>query len=131
MYQKWFLSHVYILSRIGRLETRYVIVVEMLSHSLKQWLSTWWGRQGQPRWAQVPAVHLSDQKECGARPYLRVGSGGEGILLEIPACLRPSKGKQLFYFVSTSMAAAFGIIFTFCSLELSYPAVIAVFSIAL
>jgi len=29
------------------------------------------------------------------RPHLRVGSGGEGILLEIPVYLRPSESKQL------------------------------------
>ena len=53
------------------------------------------GRQGQPRGAQVHALHLSDWKKWGQdpplpRPHLRVGSGGTGILLEIPANLRPS-----------------------------------------
>ena len=42
------------------------------------------GRQGQPRGAQVYAVHLSDWKGCSQdpplpRPRVRVGSGGEGI----------------------------------------------------
>jgi len=42
----------------------------------------------------------------------KVGSGGRGILLEIPVCLRYSKGKQIFFFsfVSVSMAAVFGLI---------------------
>jgi len=39
-------------------------------------------------WSQDPSL---------PRPHLRVGSGSEGVLLEIPACLRPSKGKQLFF----------------------------------
>ena len=42
-------------------------------------------------------------------PHLRVGSGGEGISLEIPTHLRSSKGKQIFFSV-VSMAAAFGLI---------------------
>ena len=59
------------------------------------------GRQGQPRGAQVYAMQLSDWKGWSQDPplpslHLRVGSGGEGVLLEIPAYLRPSKGKQLF-----------------------------------
>ena len=42
------------------------------------------GRQGQPRGAQVLAMHLSDWKGCSQdpplpRPHLRVSSGGEGI----------------------------------------------------
>ena len=48
-------------------------------------------------------MHLSDRKEWSQdpplpRPHLRVGSGGNGILLEISAYLRPSKGKQHFSF---------------------------------
>jgi len=59
------------------------------------------GRQGQPRGAQVQAMYLSDWKGWSQdsplpRPHLRASSGGEGVLLEIPACLGPSKGKQLF-----------------------------------
>jgi len=49
----------------------------------------------------VQAVQLSDWKEwsqeCLPRPHLRVGQGGKGILLEIPAYLRFSKGKQFFF----------------------------------
>ena len=94
------------------------------------------GRQGRPREAQVHAMHLSDWKEWSQdpplpRPHSMAGSGGRGILLEIPAYLGPSKGKQLFSFVSVSMAAAFGLILTCCSLGLCHPAIIAVFSIAL
>ena len=56
------------------------------------------GRQGQPRGAQVQATYLSDRKGWSqdpppSRPHLRVGSGGEGVLLEIPAYLRLSEGK--------------------------------------
>jgi len=64
-------------------------------------------------------------------PHSGVGSGGEGILLEIPAYLRPSKGKQLFSFVSVCMAAVFERILTCYSLGLCYFAIIAVLSIAL
>jgi len=47
------------------------------------------------------------------RPHLRVGSsGGKGILLEIPIYLMPSRGKQIFSFVSVSAAAAFELILT-------------------
>jgi len=92
------------------------------------------GGQGQPRGAQAHAVQLSDQKGCSQdpplpRPHLRAGSGGKGILLEIPADLRPSKGKQLFPFVSASMAAAFGVVLIRCSQRLCYPTIIAVISI--
>jgi len=51
------------------------------------------GREGQPRGAQVYAMsslpmHLSDRKGWSQgtalpRPHLRVGTGGEGISLEI------------------------------------------------
>jgi len=50
---------------------------------------------------------------------------------EIPAYLRPSKGKQILSFVSVLTAAAFEYIFTWCSLGLCYSAVIAMLSIAL
>jgi len=90
------------------------------------------GRQGQPRGAQVHAVHLSDRKGWSQdpslpRPYLRVGSGGTGISLEIPAYLRPSKGEQMLSFVSVPMAAAFEHILTCYSLGVCYSAIIAVF----
>ena len=81
-------------------------------------------------------MHLSDQKWWGQvqpspSPHLSAISGDESILLEIPAYLRPSKGKQLFSFVSASSIAALGFTFTCCSLGLCYPAVIAVFPITL
>ena len=79
------------------------------------------GRQGQPRGAQVHSMHLSDWKGWSQdpglpSPHLRVGSGDEGISLEILVLWRPFKGKQAVVFVS--MAAAFGLILTFCSLGL-------------
>jgi len=60
------------------------------------------GRQGQPRGTQVHAMYLSDWEEWSQdpplpRPHLRVGSGGRGILLEIPVNMRPSKGMQIFF----------------------------------
>ena len=56
------------------------------------------GRQGQPREAQVRAMHLGGQKGWILVPllprlHLRVGSGGEGFLLEIPAYCEPSEGE--------------------------------------
>jgi len=70
------------------------------------------GRQGQPRGAQVHAMYLSDWKGWSQdpllpRPHVKAGSGGKGILLEIPMYLRPSEGKQMLFFVSVSVAAAF------------------------
>ena len=66
------------------------------------------GRQGQPRGAQVQAMHLSDQKGWNQylplpRPHLRAGSGGKGNLVEIFVCLKSSKDKQILSFVSMSM----------------------------
>ena len=60
------------------------------------------GSQGQPGGAQVNAMHLSNRKWWSQdlylpRPHLRFGSRAEGILLEIPAYLRPSEGKQPFF----------------------------------
>jgi len=93
-------------------------------------------RQGQPRGAQLYAIHLSDQKGWSQdpplpRPHLRVGSGSKGILLEIAAYLRLSKGKQLFSFVSVSSAALFGFVFVCCSQRLCHSAVITVLSVTL
>ena len=55
------------------------------------YLSDWKGR------SQVPTL---------PRPHLRVGSGGKDILLEIPAYLRPSKGKQIFFFSFVSVSVS-------------------------
>ena len=67
------------------------------------------GRQGQPRGAQVQTMYLSDctwwsQDPSLSRPHLRVGSGVKGILLEIPVYLKPSKGKQIFFFPFVSVS---------------------------
>jgi len=56
------------------------------------------GRQGQPRGAQVQAMHLNDRKGWSQdpsfpRPHLRVARGAEGVFLGIFVCLRPLKGK--------------------------------------
>jgi len=68
------------------------------------------GRQSQPRGAQVHAIQLNGQEGWSQdppllRPHLWVGSGGEGVLLEIPV---PSKGKWLLCFVSVVGAVASG-----------------------
>ena len=68
------------------------VVAEMWSHGLKQWLSTWWEGRASP--GELRCMQCSSV----TRPRLRVGSGGEGISLEIPAYLRPFEGKQVFFF---------------------------------
>lgn len=60
------------------------------------------GRQGQPKEAQLHAMYFNDRKGWSQdpplpRPHLKASSGGEGILLKIPAYWRPSEGKQLFF----------------------------------
>ena len=63
----------------------------------------------QPRGSQVQAMHLNDQKGQRQdpplpRPHLRVGSGGEGLLLEVSAALRLSEGKWFLFFISALLA---------------------------
>ena len=94
------------------------------------------GRQSQPREAQVHAVYLSDWKGCSQdaplpRFHLRVGSGGKGILLEIPVYVRPSEHKQLLSLISVPVAVVFVQTLTCCSLGSCCSAVIAVLSIML
>ena len=60
--------------------------------------------------------------------HVRVGSGDKATLLEIPAYLRPSEGKQLLSFISVPAVVAFGQVHILCSLEPCYSAVIAVLS---
>ena len=77
----------------------------MLSHSLKQWLTMWWeGRANLVELSCMQCISVTvrgwSQDPPLPKPHLRVGSGQEGILLEIPAYLRPSEGKQLLSFVS-------------------------------
>jgi len=75
-------------------------------------LSTWWEGRASPREAQMHIMHLSDQKGWSqdsplSRSHLNVGSGGEVIYLEIPACLRPFEGKRLLSLISVSPAGVF------------------------
>jgi len=86
------------------------------------------------------AMHLSDWKGWSQdallpRPHVRVGSGGEGFLLEIPAYLRPSESKQLSSFVSVPTTVAslswFEQTLACCSLGYCYFAVVAVLFIVL
>ena len=63
------------------------------------------GRQGQPRAAQLHAMHLSDQRGWSQdppppRPHLRVGSGGEGISgdLCMPEAFQKKKAASFSYF---------------------------------
>ena len=100
-------------------------VTEKLSQGLKQWLSTWLEGRANPgglrcmQWLHAIACNFS------------VGSGGKGILLEIPVCLRPSEGKQLLSFISVPRAVAFEQVLACCSLGSCCSAGIAVLSITL
>lgn len=76
--------------------------VSSCSRSVMSWLEPViehvMGRQDQPRGAQLHAMYLSDKKGWSQdplhlRPHLRVGNGGEGILLVISVFLRPFEGK--------------------------------------
>ena len=98
------------------------------------------GRQGQPRGAQVYALHLSDQKGWNQDPplprlHLRVGSGGKDTLLEIPAYMSPYEGKQISLpsppssFVSVS--TEFRLILACCSLGSYCSTIVPVLSVAL
>ena len=94
------------------------------------------GRQGQPRGAQVHVTNLSDQKGWSqdpllCRPHLRVGSGGRGILLQVPVYLRSFEGKQNLSFVYVLVAVAFEQVVTCCSPGPCCFAVIAALSIVL
>ena len=66
------------------------------------------GGQGQPRGAQVYAVHLSDLKggvEPGSIPSqasFKGGSGDRGVSLEFPVYWMLSEGKELLYFCACS-----------------------------
>jgi len=114
----------------------FELIAELLSHGLKQWLSTWWqgrAKPGELRYMQCTWVTGRGGARIylrfHLRPYLRVDSGG--ILIELTACLRPSQGKQLLCFVSAPTAVAFEQVLVCCSLGLCYSAVIPVLSIAL
>ena len=69
------------------------------------------GRQSQPRGGQVYAMQLSDQEEWSQdppllRPHLRVGGGGQGISVELPAYWRLYEGK-LFLFLCFCVYSCF------------------------
>lgn len=54
------------------------------------------------------AVHLGDKKGWSQgpslpRPHVRVGSGDEGLLVEVLTYLRLSEGKQLLFCISVSI----------------------------
>lgn len=72
-------------------------------------------------------VHLSvwngwSQDLSLSRLHLRLGSGGKGISLEIPAYLRPSEGGQILFLISVPMVAAFEYIRACYSLRVCYLA---------
>ena len=75
------------------------------------------------------ATYLSDIQWKDLRPHLRVGSGGMGILVEIPVYLRLSQGKFLCCstpmppLVSLPTPIAFEQVLTCCSIELCLLAV--------
>ena len=90
------------------------------------------GRQGQPRGAQVHAMQLRDRKGWSQdlplpRPHVRAGSGGEGISLEIPVYLRPSKDKWILSFIFVPLVIVPKQILVLCSLRPCYLAVLICF----
>ena len=102
------------------------------------WSSDWapGGKAGPAQGASGVCNALSDQKGWNQdppllRPHLRDGSGGKGILLEIPMCLRLFRGKQLLSFVSVPMAVMFERICICCSLGLSLLCFLSCYSITL
>lgn len=88
---------------------------------------------GEVRWQAMNPTEWKgwSQDPPSPRSYINVGSGGKGVSLEVPGFLSPSEGKQLCSFVFVSLAVAFGLILSCCSLRLSYPTVFTVFSITL
>jgi len=111
-------------------------VVEMLSHSLKLWWSTWWEGRANPeelRCMQSPWV--TEGVEPGCPPSQTSFKGWQWswgcLLLETLVYQRPSKGRQLFSSISASVAAVLGLVLTCCNWRLCHPAIIVVLSIPL
>jgi len=112
----------------------------MLSHGLNQWLSTWWESRPNPmNSGTCNACEWPEGVEPGSTPSQTLFKGWqwrwEHLLLEIPAHLRPSWGKEVcllfsfawvffFPFVSASIAAALELILTCCSLGLCFQHII-------
>ena len=106
----------------------------MLSDSLNHWLSTWWESRANPGEFRCMQCPVSDQKGWSQdlphpRPHLRVGSGGKGILLEIPVYVRPSEDKQLLSLISVPVAVVFVQTLTCCSLRSCHSTIITVLSL--
>ena len=81
-------------------------------------------------------MHVSDRKVWSQdpplpRPYLRVDSGGEGIMMETLMYLRPSEGEQLLSLISGAIAVVLEQILTCCGLGPCCSVVIATPSITL
>ena len=122
------------------LEHKNFAIIWQCSRNAKSWLETviehLVGRQGQGGGAQVHAMHLSNRKGWVLPPpfpkgHLRVGPGGEVILLETPVYLRSSEGKQFLFFVFVLMAVVFEQVLACCRLGPCCCAVTAVLSIIL
>jgi len=119
--------------------SKWLNIVEMLNHGLKQWLSTWWEGRANPgelRCIQCNAMQLSDEGvEPGSTPsqtsFKGWHGGGEEVLLEIPSCLRSSKGKQFFFLCFCVCSCCTGLVLICYSLGLCCSAVIAVPSMML
>ena len=126
-----------------------VSVVEMLSHSLNQWLSTWQegsgvcNGRGMGAWWSLRSLstqaiqwfydYMSDQKGWIQdpplpRPHLRIGSGNKSISSGEPCVL---EGRQLLSFTSVPTAVVFEQILTCCSLGSCCSAIIDAHSITL
>jgi len=82
-----------------------LLVVGMLSHSLKQWPSIWWeGRANPGKLRCMQCTWVTGRGEARIHPLqtsFKCWQWKWGhLLLEISVGLRSSNGKQLFFFIS-------------------------------
>jgi len=98
------------------LKILFVSIVEMVIHSLKQWLSTWWEGTSHRSSDAFNAPEWLERVDPGSTPSQTSFKGCQPQwgYVEISAYLRLFKGKQ-FFFPFISVATAFGLVFICCS----------------
>jgi len=111
-------------------------VVEMLSHGLKWWLSTWWKSRANPVEPRcMQCTWVTGRIRAGVHPFpdLIKALAVEAVVSYWSSLITwgLTKVSCYFSFVSASVAAAFELILICCSQRLCHPAVVAVFSITL
>jgi len=103
----------------------------MLSHSLKQWWSTWWEGRANPMGAQVHAMYwVMEGLQPGSTPS-QPSFNVRGPYWRSLCAWGLLKVSKLSSFVYASIPASFGLVLICCSYRLFCPAVIATFSIIL